>query len=166
MHPETRKVLKLQLKTMAKDLHDSKKSLRANMKANTYKVEEQYHISRVKREYRHCHLAYCTSRGRTLEEVENKTSLENPVNKELINQYLATFKQMDEENNVKFPQEIWATDGESAYKFDSFEALNQATDLFYKEQKVTIRRFRRPARLGTAGTAESVSSVKYIRYGL
>ena len=104
MHPETRKALKVQLKSLAGDLRVSKKDLRVHMKANSYKVEEQYHIHKVRREYRHMHLAYCLARGRTLLQVENKTSPENPFDQGVVDQFIETFKIMDTENDVKFPR--------------------------------------------------------------
>lgn len=104
MHPETRKVLKEQLKTLALDLRCSKKDLREHMKANSYKVEEQYHIHKVRKEYRHFHVAYCLVRGRLLTQVENKTSPENPLDMTSVDQFVKVFEQMDSENDVKFPR--------------------------------------------------------------
>ncbi len=96
MHPECRSKIKAQLKELALDLRDSKKSLRQHMKENTYKVSEQYHVMGAKKLYRHQHLAYCLLRGRTLEQVEFKVSPENLADKTLLEKYLAEFKALDD----------------------------------------------------------------------
>lgn len=103
MHPETRSAIKSELKTLAVDLHVSKKDLRLHMKENTYKVQEQYHVTKAKREYRHLHMAYCLLRGRTTEEVERKVRENNALNMDLVNEFLADFNAMEKENHEKFP---------------------------------------------------------------
>lgn len=104
MHPETRQVVRQQLKTLAKDLQISKRDLRDHMSSGAYKVEEQWHIARARREYRHIHVAYCLARGRTVKQVENHFRVENPLDKKLLAEYAATFAQLDVENNEKFPR--------------------------------------------------------------
>ncbi len=95
MHPAARAKIKAQLKELAVDLRDSKKSLRQHMKENTYKVSEQYKVLGAKKLYRHQHLAYCLLRGRKLEEVEFKVSPDNLADMALVEKYLAEFKALD-----------------------------------------------------------------------
>jgi hypothetical protein len=104
MHPFTRNTYKAQLKTLAKDLHDSKRDLREHMKANSYKIEEQWHITKAKKQYRALHVAYCMARGRKLEEVEAKVSLDNPLDLSAVQVLLNEIQQLDLENDEKFPK--------------------------------------------------------------
>ncbi len=103
MHPETRSAIKTELKTLASDLHSSKKDLRVHMRERTYKVEEQWHVHKARREYRHLHMAYCLLRGRTPEEVERYVKPGNAVDSKLVDEYFQDFKKMEEENHEKFP---------------------------------------------------------------
>jgi hypothetical protein len=104
MHPFTRTTYKAQLKDLAKDLHVSKKDLREHMKANAYKVEEQWHITATKKKYRVLHVAYCVARGRKVEEVECKVSVENPLDMTLVEDMLKEIQKLDAENDEKFPK--------------------------------------------------------------
>ena len=104
MHPETKSQVKKQIKELALLLRDSKKDLRDHMSQKTYDVTEQWAILARKKEFRHLHVAYCVARGRTVETVESKVSKDNPLNKDLVAEYAATFAAMDAENNIKFPR--------------------------------------------------------------
>jgi hypothetical protein len=103
MHPKTRNAIKTELKNLATDLKVTKTNLRIRMREETYKTDEQWHILKVKREYRHLHMAYCLLRGKTREEIEDKVKPGNIIDSKLVDEYSQDFKKMEEENYEKFP---------------------------------------------------------------
>jgi len=99
----TRSTLKEQIRSLALDLSKSKKELRKHMKENNFNVNEQWHILKTKKEYRAMHCAYSLMRGKTLEQIENNVSKENPLDLEMVGGYLKDIKDMDAENDVTHP---------------------------------------------------------------
>ncbi len=109
MHPETRFTVKNQLKNLALELRNCKKTLRENMVNKSYEAREQWAILARKREFRHMHLAYCCARGRTVAQIESKVSKDNPLDKNLLAEYQSVIAKLDQENHVKFPRPVRAS---------------------------------------------------------
>lgn len=56
----------------------------------------QEDVLKLKRIWRHKHIAYCLLRGRTLEQIERKTRLANKPNRILIRKYFEEFGGVDD----------------------------------------------------------------------
>lgn len=75
MHPMTQK--KEELKEMAREIRELKHSRKGGKSVDELS-DINYRLWRIKREYRHSHIAYCLVRGRTYEQIENPKECNKP----------------------------------------------------------------------------------------
>lgn len=87
------KTLKAELKIEASDLHnikaETKKTQRENGSASACTL--QYTILKMKRDYRHRHIAYSLMKGRTYEQIEPKCAENNKPDHELIQRIISEY---------------------------------------------------------------------------
>jgi len=67
------KELKEELKTIAGNIRKLKADTKASQKAKIYVGLSQSMLLRMKRDYRHKHVAYSLLRGKTMEQIEKST---------------------------------------------------------------------------------------------
>jgi len=75
----SRKELKVELKSLAEKIRETKTELKKYQKENGGCDGGFYMpLYRLRYEYRHKHIAYCQLRGRTYEEIESKSTRNSP----------------------------------------------------------------------------------------
>ncbi|MFA7219141.1 MAG: hypothetical protein WC119_01270 [Synergistaceae bacterium] len=87
------KQLKEELKSLAKRIRQEKIALKEYQRNHggshgTIGVN----LSRIQREYRHKHIAYCLLRGRTIEQIEGKNRKGNEPDTNLIQKYCELYR--------------------------------------------------------------------------
>jgi hypothetical protein len=104
MHPMTQK--KQELKEMAKEIRELKNSRKGGKTAEELS-NINYKIWRLKREYRHSHIAYCLVRGRTYEQIETPREGNKP-DFHLIETYYNKLKLAVEAANAEWRANVYA----------------------------------------------------------
>lgn len=78
MKSKTLLAVKEHLKALAKEITDSKQTLKTKQREQSASWKEHYKVSDLRRAYRHIHIAYCLSRGTPYHKIE-RPSEDNPV---------------------------------------------------------------------------------------
>ena len=90
-------MVKNELKNKAVEIRNLKAQIKEKMRNHDFSGHHQFFLFKLKREYRHRHIAYCLLKGRTYKQIETKCAEDNDPNKNLIEkyktEYIELFKQ-------------------------------------------------------------------------
>ena len=91
------RVLKLELKQAALELRATKADIKATQKehGSGAACTQQYTILKMKRSYRHKHIAYSMMRGKTYEQIEPKCREGNEPDHKLIQEIIDAYSAKD-----------------------------------------------------------------------
>lgn len=99
-YKEYRAFKKVELKALAQDIRELKQTIKEAQRNDDGAARYQYKLPGLKDEFRHKHIAYCMAKGRSYEQIENKTREGNEPDfnyiKKLVEEYEAKKEQIDE----------------------------------------------------------------------
>lgn len=87
--------LKLELKTLACRIKELKSHRKVNNRGNWKLYDLHFKIWKMKREFRHKHIAYCLLRGRSYEQIEQPAEYNQP-DMGLVSRYMEQFNETAE----------------------------------------------------------------------
>jgi len=97
-----KKTVKEDQKKLAKELRTTKSLFKSMQKNGNANCREFWDVDikkdKLKKEFRHKHIAYCILRGRTIEEIERTVREDNKHNPRLVEEYIKEFTLVGETN--------------------------------------------------------------------
>ena len=98
-YKEYRAFKKVELKALAQDIRELKHTIKEAQRNAGGAWKYQYKLPGLKSDFRHKHIAYCLARGKSYEQIENKTREGNEPNFDYIEKLVKEYEEKRERTN-------------------------------------------------------------------